>query len=261
MGIKTTLQISQLPSQYHNLSLRATVDGVCDSVYMLGDKYVLKYFENSDKERIKNEIKLLDNLKSLPVPRVVDKCYINNNITIIYSKIRGESIYNPSLDNIKDIAIFLKNFHILTQDISSDNINFFSPNRLLKKIKETNFTPLLNLYNRINIDLKNDGVIHGDLFVDNAKFLNNQLSGVYDFSDASIGDFRFDLAVVAISWCYDKDNINHQKIQTLLKYYKSELLFDEFKPYIQYALLYYATTRYINGRDYNGLIYRLEGLL
>ena len=260
MGIKTMLNISQLPSKYHNLSLRATVDGVSDSVYFLGDEYILKYYEDSNKDEIENEIKLLDILSHLAVPKVVDKLYINSKFVLIYSRIFGESIYNPSVDNIKEIAIFLREFHQATKNISNNNIKLFKKDRLLEIITKYEYTPLLDFYRKIEIDLRDDGIIHGDLFVDNAKFLDNRIGGVYDFSDACVGDFYFDLAVVAISWCYDKVNINHQKIQTLLKYYKSELGFNEFKPYIQYALLYYATTRYINDRDYNELIYRLEGL-
>ena len=253
MGIKTELYISQLPDKYHNLSLLETSDGVSDSVYILGDNYILKYYEDSSSVDVDNEIALLNSLTSLSVPKVIDRFDINSKIAVIYSKIIGESIYIPTIKNIEEIGLFLIEFHKITKDKSNSNIKLFN------SIEKTESSQLLEFYKKIeSLELRDDGIIHGDLFVDNAKFKDGSLCGVYDFSDACVGDFRFDLAVVAISWCYDKDSINIKKVKTLLKSYKSQLSFSQFKLYIYYALLYYATTRYIHNREYRELIYRLE---
>ena len=257
MGIKRELEISQLPERYHHLELTPTSDGVSDSVYLLGDIYVLKYFENISQEVLESEINLLNSLINLPVPKIVDSFRVNSRVVVIYSQILGKSIYNPSLDNIRDIGSFLREFHNQSRDIKSNNINLFRKERLLKLILDSKYQPLLDIYRSIDIELQDDGIIHGDLFVDNAKFIDDRLSGVYDFSDASIGDFLFDLAVVAISWCYDKSILNPEKLDILLQSYKIDISFTQFKPYIKYALLYYATTRYIHNREYMELIYRL----
>ena len=110
----------------------------------------------------------------------------------------------------------------------------------------------------INIKLSNDGVIHGDIFYDNVKFLDNKLNGVYDFTEASIGNFKFELAVVAISWCFDDDILNKEKLNTLLSSYNLDIKYNDFKVYIKYALVYYATIRCLNNRDYQELLNKLD---
>ena len=47
------------------------------------------------------------------------------------------------------------------------------------------------------------GVVHGDLFRDNALFEGSELRGVIDFHHAARAPLAFDLAVVAMDWCSD----------------------------------------------------------
>ena len=137
----------------------------------------------------------------------------------------------------------------------------YSVDRLSSLINSTNYTPLIRHLDRVDIELTQDGIIHGDLFVDNAKFIDGKLSGVYDFCDACVGDFLFELAVVAISWCYIGEELDIKRVERLLLEYNNPISYREFKPYIHYALLYYATTRYIANRDYRELLFRLDRLV
>ena len=136
----------------------------------------------------------------------------------------------------------------------------FDKNSLKSVLLNRGLNILQNHFNSIKIELKNDGIIHGDIFPDNVKWKNNQLSGVYDFSEACNGDFIFDLAVVASSWCFDDNKPNYEKINTLLSSYGLQIQLDTFKEYIKYALVYYATTRYLNGRNYQELLNRLDNI-
>ena len=45
------------------------------------------------------------------------------------------------------------------------------------------------------------GVIHGDLFRDNALFLKDNLTAIIDFFSAGTGFFLLDLAIAANDWC------------------------------------------------------------
>ena len=260
MGIKIKITKKQLPKKYQKYDLTETVDGISDSVYLLGNIYVLKIFENQTKQQISNEKELLIKLRTLQVPKVVDIFKIDNKYTVVYTQIIGNSIKIPSFLNIKQIAIFLKKQHKLTKNNNSSNIKLFKKNRLKKLIILSKNKELLSYFLDIEIELKNDGIIHGDIFTDNVKFKNNKLMGVYDYSEACEGDFLFDLAVISISWCFDDLEINDEKIKILIDTYDDKIDKDSLIEYIKYALIYYATTRYINSYNCEELLNKLKNI-
>lgn len=66
------------------------------------------------------------------------------------------------------------------------------------------------------------GVIHGDLFRDNALFDGNHLSGVLDFHNASRGPMLFDVAVCVNDWCSTgSGELDRARTQSLLAGYAS----------------------------------------
>lgn len=260
MGIKTKISKKQLPKKYQKYNLIETIDGISDSVYLLDNIYVLKLFENQTKQQILNEQNLLNKLKSLQVPKVVDIFTIDDKYTILYTQILGNSVKKPRNKDIKQIGIFLKKQHNLTKNEKSSNIKLFETKRLKELIILSKNEKLLKYFSKIKIELKNDGIIHGDIFTDNVKFKDNKLMGVYDYNEACEGDFLFDLAVVSLSWCFDGKNINDEKLNVLLDAYNIQIDKIKFIDYIKYALIYYATTRYINSYNSDELINKFESL-
>ncbi|HIO95347.1 MAG TPA: hypothetical protein EYG67_00820 [Campylobacterales bacterium] len=262
MGIKTAIRHEQLPPHYQHHQLLSTTDGVMASVYLLDDQYILKLFEEDvSTETVEQEIVLLNQLEPLSIPKVIEHFKIKNHQVVITTQIEGKSLENPSTHEIEQIGVFLKLFHQKSKQLTSSNKNLFTTKRLGKLIELTQQRIFQEYFQNLNIELKEEGIIHGDLFVDNAKFKNGKLSGVYDFTDACSGDFHFELAVVAISWCYNKKMLNPQKVMSLLKSYGSSMELKAFNEYIRYALLYYATTRYLNHKNYQELLDRLDKLL
>jgi len=259
MGIKRKVTIEELPKRYHHLRLIPTTHGVMASVYLLGEEYVLKLFEKETPlVRITSEVLLLKQLQNLPVPRVIEQFQIVGYEVVIYTQIEGEMHLNPTLNDVQEIGRFLQKFHSYTKKMTLESDSLFSKRRLKKLIDSTRSQELQEIYNSIDITLQDDGVIHGDLFPDNCKFVGEKLSGVYDFSDASVGDFHFELAVVAMAWCFDKNILNKERLEALLSAYGSSKGYEEFMKYIRYALLYYATTRFIAKRNYEELLIRLN---
>ncbi len=259
MGIKTYIEKKQLPIKYRKYNLIPTTNGVMATVYLLDNIFVLKLFEKETSlETIDSEIKLLNSLILLPIPKVIDRFKINGLEAIIYTQIQGDIIFNPNINQIKEIATFLKKFHNQTRYIKIKNQELFTKERLKELIDLTKNKRLLKEFNIINITLKRDGVIHGDLFMDNCKFKDNSLSGVYDFSDACLGDFYFDLAVITISSCFNGSILDKEKVEALLGGYGANIKIEIFYEYIKYALLYYATTRFLSNRDYFELLELLD---
>ncbi len=261
MGIKRQVFIEELPRKYHHFELIPTTHGVMASVYLLGEAYVLKLFEKETPlVMINSEISLLNQLQNLPTPKVIEQFQIEGHEVVIYSQIEGEMHLNSTLDDIREMGRFLKLFHAQSKAINLKNEPLFTQNRLLKLIDATGSKRLEEIYNSIDITIQEDGIIHGDLFPDNCKFVGEKLSGVYDFSDACLGDFHFELAVVAMAWCFDDEVLNEERLEALLFAYGSSKSREEFMEYVRYALLYYATTRFLAGRDYEVLLGRLDSL-
>jgi homoserine kinase type II len=64
------------------------------------------------------------------------------------------------------------------------------------------------------------GVIHADLFPDNAFFLGNELSGVIDFYFACTDFLAYDVAVCLNAWCFENDiSFNVTKARRMLSAY------------------------------------------
>ena len=121
MGIKTEVTQDELPLKYQKFTLRETTDGLTHSVYLLGNEYVLKIVEGTTQNTILNEQKLLDSLETLYVPKLLD-IYVKENYTMVfYSQMCGESISNVTGSHIKQIALFLKEFHGISKELSSSN--------------------------------------------------------------------------------------------------------------------------------------------
>lgn len=260
MGIKTKIVKNDLPLKYQNYSLIESDTGVSDSVYLLGDKFVIKIYENSLFSS-QEEITLLNSLKSLQVVEFIECLKIDKKEAIVYNLIQGTYIKDPNLQHIKQVAKFLKEFHSLTIDKKSNNPMKFTQKRVEEIIKHHTNVTIQNYFKLIDIDLNNDGIIHGDLFRDNIYFLDDKLSGVLDFTEACNGDFLLDLAIVGISWCFDEDVLNNKKLNVLIENYDKSIQREIIISYMRYAFVCYGTFRFINGGNYQEMFKKLESIL
>ncbi len=68
-----------------------------------------------------------------------------------------------------------------------------------------------------------EGIIHADLFPDNALFLSDKLSGLIDFYFACNDVLAYDVAICLNAWCFEADqSFNVTKAGALLNAYQKE---------------------------------------
>lgn len=267
MAVLTKLSIEQINRLIEHTKIKfskvkETKNGITDSTYIGtstdNKKYVFKIFELSSKEHIKAEISILNALKGLKVLHPISNKIVmfENKPTALFSYIEGDIPTNIDAQQIKEITIFLKKLHSI-KGFKPQTRNIYEKSNLLKMIESIDEKERKEFLDRFevikNINLENNALIHGDLFPDNAKFIDKKLSGVYDFAQSCYGNAYFDLAVVIISWCFKDNILNMTLFKKVLETYDSNLKIEEITPYVLFASLYYAVQRYVRvnkAKDY-----------
>ena len=94
-------------------------------------------------------------------------------------------------------------------------LDFFSRGQL-----ETSVSAIASAERRSDFARLPTGLVHGDLFRDNAMFEGDRLTGVIDFHHAARAPLAFDLAVVAMDWCSHADGrLDPARTRALLEAY------------------------------------------
>jgi len=284
LGIITKLDLDQLNVLLISLGIRfasfiETKNGITDTTYIGSDendkRYVLKIYESSSKKDVQNEIDILNALRDLKVPNVISKDVkeYDSKPYILYSCIEGKISKDINFEQLEEISRFLSSLHKV--DYKSTNRNIYTKDflklMLEKVVRDVNINKKVKddfsfKYKKIEkINLTMNTLIHGDLFFDNAKFIDNKLCGVYDFSQSCYGDKYFDLAVMILSWCFNKYDFNKKFFRKILEVYNQESnsnVSEEFiKNYLLFGCLYYALqriTRENKKKDYNEFLIRFE---
>lgn len=95
------------------------------------------------------------------------------------------------------------------------------------------------------------GIIHSDLFVDNAFFSRGRLSGVLDFEMACNGPFIYDLAVALLDWCFEHDRLKRPRARALLAGYQTLRPLTVPERAGLFAMCRFIATRYATTRFYD----------
>ena len=223
--------------------------GIENTNYLLKSnnrKFILTIFEKriSNKE-IPFFMKLMDELNRTKIncPKPLknnDGNYLiklRNKTACIVSFLEGKDKNELNLKNCFEVGKIIAQIHSVTKNVKISRKNSMGIKNLDPLLKSIKFKS--NKFNNLekflidNLkDIKKNwpkklpnGIIHGDLFIDNIFFRNNKLSGIIDFYFAANDYFMYEIAICINALCFDnkksKFKINKQKIKNLIKGYES----------------------------------------
>ncbi len=244
----TESELSHFLKQY-NIGELQTLEGISAGIentnYFVDTtqgRYVLTLFEHHKKEELSYFLALMETLASADVPtakpikqRTGDVLSIlNGKPASLVTRLKGATLLKqePNFVQCEAIGTALAKMHIATKHFpykrqpdrgfkwrNQIGEELLQQNKLTsadKKILEIE----LQAQKVIAYNSLPSGVIHADLFRDNAMFDGDTLSGIIDLYYACNDNFLFDIAVVANDWCYSPDGtINEQKLSILLNAY------------------------------------------
>ena len=245
--------ISSLSSKFNIgkvIKFQGIKQGIENTNYFLKtkkNKYILTIFEKRvQKKDLPFFMKLMDKLNgqkiNCPKP-LKDKngkylTQIKKKTACIVTFLDGKDKQTLNAKNCYEVGKNIARFHKASNKTKLYRKNSMSINNLDPLLKSINFKS--NVINsNLKIVLKNNlkeikrnwptnlpqGIIHGDLFIDNIFFKKNKLSGIIDFYFAANDYFMYEIAICINALCFDKINskfkINKRKIRNLIKGYES----------------------------------------
>ena len=223
--------------------------GIENTNYLLkskNNKYILTIFEKrvSEKE-IPFFMKLMEEINNsninCPKPLRNNKgkylIKLKNKTACIVSFLKGKDKKKLNLKNCYDIGKMVAQMHSSTKKIKIYRKNSMAVKNLFPllksiKFKSKKFTNIEKFLKTNFKDIKKkwpkklpNGIIHGDLFIDNIFFNNNKLSGIIDFYFAANDYYMYEIAICVNALCFDKSKnvfiLNKKKVKNLIKGYES----------------------------------------
>ena len=203
---------------------------------------VLTLFEELTDQQLPFYNQLLQQLanESLPVPAPIPNQHgevqasIQNKPAVLFPRLQGRHPEQVSEKQCSEIGLFLGRMHRITADPQSSQANsrdlqwmhtsleYLAPH--LNSADQQLLESELRAYQSVQpeFDKLPMGIIHADLFRDNALLEGDKLTGVIDFYSACSGPLLYDLAVVANDWCRSQDKLDSALTATLLQAYQLE---------------------------------------
>ena len=231
------------------INFKGIRQGIENTNYLLkskNEKFILTIFE---KRVLKKELpffmKLMDQLSNSKIncPKPLknkngDYLFkLKNKGACIVTFLKGKDKRILNLKNCYDIGKMVAEMHSSTKKIklyrkNSMGIKNLNPLFNSIKFKSKKFTNIEKFLKINFIDIKKkwpkklpNGIIHGDLFIDNIFFNNNKVSGIIDFYFAANDYFMYEIAICVNALCFDKYKnqfiLNKKKVKNFIRGYES----------------------------------------
>jgi len=203
--------------------------------------YVLTLFESLSRDELPYFLNMMAFLAEHQVPSahpVADRAgdylrELNSKPAALVQRLRGANVDMPSEAQCRAIGQALGHMHSVGTDFPHQRENNRGPHwwavtseRLLP-VLESSEQQLLQAELEFQAQYRQSelprGIIHADLFRDNAMFEGDTLTGIIDFYYACNDVLLYDLAVTVNDWCiYEDGSIDELKLRAMLEAYHSE---------------------------------------
>ncbi|MBB34928.1 MAG: homoserine kinase [Hirschia sp.] len=230
------------------IAFKGIAEGVENSNYLLETpkgRFILTLFEKRvNAADLPYFMGVMDHLaaKGFPAPLPVKGTdgvalrTLNGRPAVIITFLTGMSPSKPNVAQCRALGAGLARFHDALSDYAGNRPNNLSQPAWsdMFKGRETAANELSSgLTDQINSDLETlaaqwpenlpTGVIHADLFADNAFFLGDELTGVIDFYFACNDALAYDIAICLNAWCFEdgRGEYNVTKGRALIAGYQS----------------------------------------
>jgi homoserine kinase type II len=247
MSVYTIIEENELKTFLSNYdvgeldSFQGISDGIENTNYFVNtrhDRFVLTIFEHHSFEEMQYYLNLMHHLADHKVPSanpVADKqghylSLFKDKPIALVERLNGGSIINTTINHCEQLGTAMGKMHAAGLSYSEKQLNPRGPAwcqhtalKIMDKLSENEQTMLDKEVHfqkeKRHADLPR-GVIHADLFRDNALWDGDNFSGIIDFYYSCDDVLLYDLAVTANDWCLNDDfSLNKDKVFALLKQY------------------------------------------
>jgi homoserine kinase type II len=249
MSVYTTVTKEELADWLKNYSLGSLVDlqgissGIENTNYFVTTthgRYVLTLFERLSREQLPYYINMMAHLANhgilCPRPMAnLDNAFLgelNGKPACLASCLEGKSLEITTAVHCAQVGEMMAGMHLAGKSYPASMENPRGPHwwkttapQVMPHLDEGAAGLLreeLRFQSLYRLEDLPRGIIHADLFRDNALFSGDTLSGVIDFYFACNDAWLFDVAVTANDWCVTPDGaLDSERTMALLKAYHS----------------------------------------
>lgn len=256
---------------------RGVSGGTINTIYDVNTtsgRYILRILEDRTATDARFEEKLIVHLanRGLVVPRMIPaggESYVvsitpRQQLSLFeYLPGREVAVFEVTDEHAYQIGQFLGAMHLAASGLRRRRRNRFSPERvrllLQRCVKSMEDDDRMADLMFLSDELKRHGwprhlkrgIIHGDLFVDNARFDHGRLCGVLDFEMASTGPLSYDVAVALADWCFSHDEFIPSRATQLVQGYLEQRELSKNERSALFDLCHYAICRFTITRFYD----------
>ncbi len=250
MSVYTLIEQDELEDFLQNYAVGDLVDyqgisaGIENTNYFVTTsqgRYVLTIFEQLDADELPYFLDLMAFLAEHEVPSahpVADNDghylrQLKGKPAALVDRLNGSGVEQPSVKQCRAVGKVLGRLHAVGHQFTGQRENTRGPHwwhvtakRLHDKLNEDE-RKLLDAELAHQDEHRHDdlpiGVVHADLFRDNALFVDDELTGLIDFYYACNDVLIYDLAVTVNDWCSNEDGtLDDERVTVMLKSYSSQ---------------------------------------